>query len=163
MANLGALGPPAVSYIAQTIQLAVAPVFLLAGIGAFLNLCAVRLGRIIDRARVVEKLVPQSAGDERDRLITEIRLLDRRIGVVNFAILLSVISALLVCAVVILLFADELAYARLDTLIALLFIGAMVAIGVGFATFIHETRLASRVVRIRNELLELDDTPPAKG
>lgn len=36
-----------IALIAQTIQLAVAPVFLLAGIGAFLNVCAGRLARTI--------------------------------------------------------------------------------------------------------------------
>src|SRR3546814_2005417 len=49
-----------ITVIAQTIQLAVAPVFLLAGIGAFLNVCAGRLGRVIDRARVVERVVLRS-------------------------------------------------------------------------------------------------------
>ena len=39
---------PQVSQVAQTIQLAVAPVFLLAGIGAFLNVCASRLARTGD-------------------------------------------------------------------------------------------------------------------
>ena len=45
------------SPVAQVIQLAVAPVFLLAGIGAFLNVCAGRLSRIVDRARTVEPLL----------------------------------------------------------------------------------------------------------
>ena len=43
--------PTSVTTVAQIIQLAVAPVFLLAGIGAFLNVCAGRLSRIVDRAR----------------------------------------------------------------------------------------------------------------
>ena len=45
---------PEVSQVAQTIQLAVAPIFLLAGVGAFLNVCAGRLSRIVDRARDLE-------------------------------------------------------------------------------------------------------------
>ena len=39
-----------VTTLAQVIQLAVAPVFLLAGVGATLNVLASRIGRIIDRA-----------------------------------------------------------------------------------------------------------------
>ena len=46
--------PPEVSQVANTIQLAVAPIFLLAGVGAFLNVCAGRLSRIVDRARQLE-------------------------------------------------------------------------------------------------------------
>ena len=37
--------------VAEIVRLAVAPVFLLSGIGAFLNVCASRLSRIIDRSR----------------------------------------------------------------------------------------------------------------
>jgi len=40
--------------VAHAIQLAVAPVFLLSGIGAILVVITNRLGRIIDRARVLE-------------------------------------------------------------------------------------------------------------
>jgi hypothetical protein len=144
----------AVSEVAEIIQLAVAPVFLLAGIGAFLNVCASRLARIVDRARQVEPLLLGSRGAEHDRLQGEIRILDRRITLVSRAIWLSVLSAVLTCAVVILLFAGSLVDAEFGTSIALLFIATMVAIGLGFAVFLLETRVASRAVRIRNEVLD---------
>jgi Protein of unknown function (DUF2721) len=151
MADLPTL--PQVAEVAHTIQLSVAPVFLLAGVGAFLNVCASRLARVIDRARAVEALVLKARGREHDRLIAELLVLDRRISVVNTAIFLSVLSAVLICLVVVLLFAAELANVNFGTLIALLFIGSMVAIGAGFAAFIVETRLGSRIVHIRNEIL----------
>lgn len=140
--------------VAEIIQLAVAPVFLLAGIGAFLNVCALRLARIVDRARRIEPLLIESRGREHDRLRGEIRLLDRRIGIVNWAIFFTVLAAALICAVVVLLFAAGLTGAQFGTTIALLFIASMVAIGAGFFIFLVETRIASRSVRIRNELLE---------
>ena len=43
-----------VETIATVIQLAVAPVFLLAGIAGLLNVLSIRLGRVVDRVRVVE-------------------------------------------------------------------------------------------------------------
>ena len=144
----------AVSEVAQIIQLAVAPVFLLAGIGAFLNVCAARLARIVDRARQLEPQLLGSRGAEHDRLQGEIRILDRRVMLVSRAIWLSVLSAVLTCAVVILLFAGSLLKAEFGTSIALLFIATMVAIGLGFSVFLLETRVASRAVRIRHELLE---------
>ena len=56
--------------LARVIQLAVAPVFLLAGIAGILGVLSTRLGRIIDRARVVEvphgSLLPVAT--ERERL-----------------------------------------------------------------------------------------------
>ena len=144
---------PQVSQVAQTIQLALAPVFLLAGIGAFLNVCVSRLARIIDRARDVEKWVLSTRGKEHDRMVSEIRVLDRRMSVVNAAIFLSVASACAVCLVVILLFAGNLFNAHLGTPIAILFSLAMLLQAAAFATFIQEIRLASRTIHIRNEVL----------
>ena len=145
--------PTSVVTVAQVIQLAVAPVFLLAGIGAFLNVCAGRLSRIVDRARTVEPLLLQSRGAEHDRWLREIQVLDRRMALVSRAIFLSVLAAVLICAVVVLLFAAGLTNAHFGTAIALLFIVSMIAIGGGFAVFLVETRLGSRAVRIRSELL----------
>ena len=145
--------PTTVANVAQVIQLAVAPVFLLAGIGAFLNVCAGRLSRIVDRARDIEPLLLNSRGAEHDRWLREIRTLDRRMALVSQAIFLSVLAAVLICAVVVLLFAAGLTGAHFGTAIALLFIATMVAIGAGFAVFLVETRVGSRAVRIRAELL----------
>jgi hypothetical protein len=151
--GFGIIPLPQVSQVAQTIQLALAPVFLLTGIGAFLNVCAGRLARVIDRARKVEALVLTTRGREHDRLVDEIRMLDRRMSVVNGAIFLSVASGSAVCLVVILLFAGNLFDAHLGTAIALVFIMAMLFQTAAFATFIQEIRLASRTIHIRNEVL----------
>lgn len=144
---------PQVSQVAQTIQLALAPVFLLAGIGAFLNVCVGRLARVIDRARRLEDKILASRGREHDRMVNEIRVLDRRMSVVNMAIFLSVASACAVCLVVILLFAGNLFGAHLGTPVAILFSLAMLLQAGAFATFIQEIRLASRTIHIRNEVL----------
>ena len=145
---------PTTGTVAQVIQLAVAPVFLLAGIGAFLNVCAGRLSRIVDRARTIEPELLAARGSEHDRLQAEIRTLDRRMALVSQAIFLSVLAAVLICGVVVMLFLAGMTGAHLATAIALLFIGAMIAIGVGFAVFLFETRVGSRSVRIRTEILE---------
>ena len=145
---------PGLTHLAQIIQLAVAPVFLLAGLGAFLNVCAGRLARIVDRARRLEPRIFESRGEEHDRLIREVRMLDRRIRVVNQAIFCTVLAALLISAVVILLFGAFLTGYRFGTLIALLFIAAMLSTAVGFAIFLHETRLGTRSVRIGSHILD---------
>ncbi|MDQ3077791.1 MAG: DUF2721 domain-containing protein [Pseudomonadota bacterium] len=155
---------PELTQLAQIIQLAVAPVFLLAGLGAFLNVCAGRLARIVDRARGLEPRILASRGAEHDRLVSEVRMLDRRIRVVNAAIFSSVLAALIISAVVVLLFAAFLTGIRFGTIIALLFIASMVFTALGFAIFLHETRLGTRSVRIRSHILEHQaeegDDPP---
>ncbi|MEO6361567.1 MAG: DUF2721 domain-containing protein [Sphingomicrobium sp.] len=140
--------------IAHIIQLAVAPIFLLAGVGAFLNVCAGRLARIIDRARDIEPMILQSRGEEHDRWLGEIRILDKRMALVSQAIFFAVLAAVLTCLVVIVLFAASLTNAQFGTTVALLFIGSMVAVGISFSIFLFETRLGSRSVRIRTDILE---------
>ena len=146
--------PTSVITVAQIIQLAVAPVFLLAGIGAFLNVCAGRLSRIVDRARQIEPLLLASRGSEHDRWLGELHVLDRRMVLVSRAIFLTVLAAVLICTVVVLLFAASLFNAHFGTAISVLFMASMIAIGLGFALFLRETRVGSRAVRIRSELLE---------
>jgi MFS family permease len=154
-----ALPTSSTTQIAQIIQLAVAPVFLLAGVGAFLNVCAGRLARIVDRARGLEPRILASRGAEHDRLIREIRILDKRMGLVSQAIFMSVLAALLICTVVVLLFAASLTGVHFGTAIALLFIASMITIAGGFAIFLVETRLGSRSVRIRSHILEHEADP----
>ena len=145
---------PGLTQLAQIIQLAVAPVFLLAGLGAFLNVCAGRLARIVDRIRNLEPRILDSRGQEHDRLLTEVRLLDRRSRIVSAAIFMTVLAALLISAVVILLFLAFLTANRFGTAIALLFIAAMICTGLGFAIFLHETRLGIRAIQVRAHILE---------
>ena len=145
---------PELTHLAQIIQLAVAPVFLLAGLGAFLNVCAGRLARIVDRMRNLEPRIIDSRGQEHDRLLIEVRLLDRRSRIVSGAIFLTVLAALLISAVVVLLFLAFLTSYRFGTAIALLFIASMICTGLGFAIFLHETRLGIRAIQVRAHILE---------
>jgi hypothetical protein len=143
-----------VNTVAEIVRLAVAPVFLLSGIGAFLNVCASRLSRIVDRSREIEPRLLESGGAEHDRWLGELHVLDRRMSLVSWAISLSVLSAVLICAVVVLLFGASLTRVHVAPTIAWLFIGSMIAIGAGFAVFLVETRVGSRAVRVRSELLQ---------
>jgi hypothetical protein len=144
----------AVSTVAEIVRLALAPVFLLSGIGAFLNVLASRLSRIVDRSREIEPLLLASRGAEHDRWVADLRVLDRRMSLIGWATGLSVTSAMLTCLVVILLFAANLVRTRLGTEIAWLFIASMLAIGAGFAVFLIEATIAARAVRVRSELLQ---------
>ena len=143
-----------VSTVAEIVRLALAPVFLLSGIGAFLNVLAARLSRIVDRSRDVEPRLLASRGAEHDRWIADLKVLDRRMSLISWATGFSVTSAILTCLVVILLFAANLIRTRLGTEIAWLFIASMLTIGAGFAIFLIETTVAARAVRVRSELLQ---------
>lgn len=142
-----------ISTVGDSVRLAVAPVFLLSGIGAFLNVCASRLSRIVDRSREIEPKLLASRGIEHDRLLAELRAIDRRMSLVSTAITLSVVSAILTSLVVALLFAANMVEPRVGVAIAILFIAATIAIAVSFTFFLVETRLGARYVRVSSHLL----------
>ena len=143
-----------VNTVAEIVRLALAPVFLLSGIGAFVNVLASRLSRIVDRSRQVEPKLLASRGVEHDRWINELKILDRRMSLISWATGLSVTSAVLTCLVVVLLFAANLIRTRMGTEIAWLFMASMLSIGAAFAVFLVETTVAARAVRVRSELLQ---------
>jgi len=144
---------PALSTIAQTIQLSLAPVFMLAGIGQLLNVLAGRLSRVIDRARQLEKLHPSSAGRERVRHIWELRLLDRRMTIINAALFLAVSSAVMACVVIALLFIANIAKFHIGTWIALAFIVAVALLICCLTAFMWEVRVSLRAIHVRKDLL----------
>ena len=139
--------------IAQIIQLAVAPVFLLAGIGAILNVVAARLGRAVDRARYLEEVLPNTGQEAKpDYVLMQLAVLDRRIVFAQRSIFFCVVSAFLVCLVVAVLFIGALAKLALAALVGILFIAAMMSLIGGLAYFLAEVAIATRMLRVRTEL-----------
>lgn len=147
---------PYLSTVADTIQSAIAPVFLLAGIGAILNVMVGRLARIVDRARNLEEIHPRSTGPEHDRHVWELRLIDRRISVINQAIFLCVSSALAICFVVALMFVSRLFGLHVGGIVAVAFVVSMLLLMAGLIYFLVEVRMSLGAIHVREELLELD-------
>ena len=85
--------------VAHIIQLAIAPVFTLAGIGALLNVMANRLARVVDRWRTLEASLPEAEPLTRSLYHSELAVLDKRMERIHRAISLSTAAALLICVV----------------------------------------------------------------
>ncbi|WP_210359328.1 MULTISPECIES: DUF2721 domain-containing protein [Sphingomonas] len=144
---------PAVTTIAQTIQLSLAPVFMLAAIGQILNVLAGRLARVIDRARALESLLGEIDGDEAARRKWELKLLDERMSIINGALFLSVSSAVMACIVIAMLFVANLAKLHIGTWIALVFIVAVTLLILCLTAFMWEVRVSLRAIHVRKEIL----------
>ena len=137
------------SGIAHNIQLAVAPVFLIAGIGALLNVLTNRLARVVDRGRALEKeIAAEDEGELRQKHLTELSALDMRMIRINRAVTLATLAALLICLVVVLLFTGELLTLDLSRVIAGLFICSMGALTFGLISFLSEISIAARTLRV---------------
>ena len=81
-------------------DVAVAPVFLLSGIGAILAVMTNRLGRIIDRARVLEDRLENARSEILASLRADLAILSRRAKLISLAITFCTTTALLVCTVI---------------------------------------------------------------
>jgi len=142
--------------IAQTIQLALAPVFMLVAIGNIMNILSSRLARIVDRSRVLQQLHPETDGPEHDAVVREIRLVARRIHLIGRAFLLLVIAGLCVGITVVLLFVEDMASVDLKPLVSITFVASLALLIGALLLFLRETREATAALRIPETYLELE-------
>lgn len=135
--------------VPHTIQLALAPVFLLTGIAGLLSVMAGRLARIIDRGRKLTEEVTPTLLENHDGIELELASLERRRHFASSAITACTLSALLVCMVIAALFVEAMLQVQLQWLVGVLFTASTLALVVGLAYFLREVHLATRTVRIR--------------
>ena len=132
-----------VASVAQVIQLAVAPVFLLAGVGTTLNVLATHIGRIIDRARAMEEKLPHASAPDAAELHERLRALSQRATLINRAIGLCVLCGLLVSLVVAALFVSASLRIDLAMPIAIAFVVALLSLAAALLCFLREVFIAT--------------------
>ena len=136
----------------EIIQMSVAPVFLLVAIGSILNVVTSRLGRVVDRARNLEDRVANGSRDpESERYRIELKALERRMIFSHWAINFLSIAALVVAALVAVVFIADTGSEDHSSLISGLFITAVIGIMAGISCFIVEISVATRTVHVRSE------------
>ena len=137
-----------VTDITRIIQLAVAPVFLLTAIGTILSALNNRLGRIVDRRRVIEDRLRKGKAEGEQPAkedLDELELLARRIRLIYHAIVLAIVCALFICLLVASAFLGVFVAVDIARLIGLLFILAMFALIGSLWMLLKEVFLAVKV------------------
>ncbi len=134
--------------VAHVIQLAVAPVFLLTGVGAILSVLVNRLGRVVDRFRVLEQSLPAVKELALASVQIEMANLTQRARMIHWAIGLCTGCALLVCLVIATLFVGAITNVEMPALIAIQFILAMLALVAGLVFFLREIALAKGSIHV---------------
>ena len=137
-----------IAAIGEVVRLAVAPVFLLSGVGVVLTMLTSRLARVVDRARSLESRESRTLDGDLHELHGTLLTLALRSRLLGNAIALCTICALLVSMVVVSLFLGALLDLNLPLVIAILFIVAMLSIIVGLLFFLREVFVATRTLRI---------------
>lgn len=129
----------ALTSVAHVIQLAIAPVFLLTGIGSMLGVLSNRLSRIVDRFRNLSNASEESQARHHQEMLT----LLKRARWVHRGINLCTISALLICIVIVALFVGAQLHIDPANAVSLLFILAMLALISGLLCLLREIILAT--------------------
>lgn len=132
--------------VSEAIRDAVAPIFLLTGIGSILGVMVSRLARAIDRAREINAL----GLERRKRFREELRLTVRRITWLRSAIGFAILAALLVCVSVVSLFISVETGLKLPHVVLLSFASSMTTIIVALLCFLREILLTSKDVLVHS-------------
>ncbi|MBD62791.1 MAG: hypothetical protein CMD68_01770 [Gammaproteobacteria bacterium] len=133
--------------ISQIMQSAVTPVFLLAGIGALLNVMTGRLGRIIDRLRYLQSILEKINSDDKDIILLNRKRLIFRTRFINTSIFFCTLSGLIVCIVIGALFVGGIYQISLDGFISFAFILCMLCLILSLIFLIYEILFATRTSR----------------
>ncbi|MBL8300101.1 MAG: DUF2721 domain-containing protein [Rhodanobacteraceae bacterium] len=140
--------PVPIDEIAHVIQLAVAPVFLLTGVGTLLSVLTNRLARVVDRARRQEDKLEHLSPERQREMLDELRKLSRRARLMNWSISLVTACALLVASVIVVLFGGALYTIDVSLPAATLFVLGLICLIAGLLIFLREIYLATIHLRL---------------
>ncbi|OIQ99145.1 hypothetical protein GALL_188820 [mine drainage metagenome] len=127
--------------VSEAIRDAVAPVFLLTGIGSILGVLSGRLGRAIDRARLLNDM-----SERREKVRHELIIIVRRTKWLRRAIGLATLAALCVCVSIASLFISVETGFKMPHVVLITFISSMFSVIFALLCFLREIVLASREV-----------------
>jgi hypothetical protein len=140
-----------ITSVSHVIQLAIAPVFLLSGVGAILAVLINRLGRIVDRYRSLENGKSKAEVQAVKGADIEMTILSRRARLIHWAISLCTVGALFICIVIAMLFVGSMLQVGVSQAIALMFVAAMLALIAGLLSFLREITLATGSIHVQEK------------
>jgi sterol desaturase/sphingolipid hydroxylase (fatty acid hydroxylase superfamily) len=142
-----------VAELIPVLQTAIGPVILISGVGLLLLTMTNRLGRAIDRARILDAQIPELQQQERKRKVAQLSILWRRARIIQVAITFASTSALCAAILIVLLFLTALLQIENPWLISTLFILCVVTLISSLLLFIHDVNQSLAALK-----LELEDT-----
>lgn len=132
--------------VTHAMSVAIAPVFLISGVGVLLGSMATRYGRVIDRARFVLREAALHNSQENaardpmriEREITELRQLYRRAQLLRATIIFAAASIFCISLTVVLIFANYFFNLPLPSAVAALFLASLVFLILSVGLFIDD-------------------------
>jgi hypothetical protein len=132
--------------ISEILASAVSPVFLLAGVGALLNVMTGRLGRIVDRLRYLQEYIDKTSSEDKKTILLNRKQSVFRMRLIYASIFFCTLSGLMVCIVIGALFIGEINTYSIDTFISILFILCMASLIISFILLATEIFIATKTI-----------------
>jgi hypothetical protein len=166
---------PSVAQLIPVLQTAIGPAILISGLGLLLLTMTNRLGRTIDRARILADEFSAATETNRNKVSAELQILWRRARLIRLAIALASMSALAAAILIIVLFFTALWKLETGWLIGGLFIVCMVCLIGSLGVFIHDINQALAALklelaavihptheskRMRSQVIKVKSPPP---
>jgi small-conductance mechanosensitive channel len=134
--------------VQEIVRLSLAPAFLLAAIGAVMNVMMSRLIWVADRIERLESRLNDETGSERAKAERDWLVQRRRLA--QRAVMFSTLAALTICMVIALLFVSAFITPQIGTLTALAWIGAMGLLITSLVLLVRETMVAASWHNLQN-------------
>jgi hypothetical protein len=146
------------SELIPVLQIAIAPVILISGVGLLLLSLTNRFGRAVDRTRQIHHEMRAATAADRPRLANQVEVIYRRARLIQLSIIMGALSALFAAMLIVALFLTALMKWESAIVISLFFIGCLVSLVASLITFIMDIRLSLHALK-----LELTRPPEAKN
>ena len=130
------------------LQIAIGPVILISGIGLLLLSMTNRLGRVIDRSRLLADGLRKCEPAERPRYTTQLDVLSRRARLVRMAIILAASSLLLAAVLIIVLFLAALFRWEIGAIVIIVFVGCLGSLISSLVAFIGDINLSLSALKL---------------
>src|SRR3954447_12985205 len=142
------LAPMRMHDLIPTIQVAIGPVILISGVGLLLLSMTNRLGRVIDRSRLLAEALRKGQESDRQRFSSQLEILSRRARLVRLAIILATLSVLLAGVLIISLFLGALLHLEIWAVVVILFVGCMGSLIGSLIVFIGDINLSLSALKL---------------
>jgi hypothetical protein len=138
------------------IQLSISPVILISGEGALMLTLTGRMGRIVDRTRILAGQVRQlaasgddaTAGSERQHLENQLEIMWRRSRLIRRAVTFAGLSMLVACGLVLLTFATAMLKQDLSLFMIIFFTSSILLLIAALTAFLRDIHVSLHALHL---------------
>ena len=136
------------SSLLPVIQLAITPVILISGMGALMLTITGRMGRIVDRTRILAGQVVVATGEDRRHLDEQLKIMWRRAQLIRRAVTFLGFSMLVACLLVVTIFGGALLGRDFGVVLLALFAGSVLLLIAALVAFLKDIYVSLHALRL---------------